>query len=282
MTIRIVTDSACDVPQHLAEAYGITVVPVYVNIGQESYLDGVDISRHDFYKNLYSYPTPPTTAAPASGAFTEAYETLAAAGASEILSLHIASSLSNTFNAARLGAEAAEGVAVTLFDTQQVSMGGGLLVLLAAEAAAAGSSMAQIVAMLEKRVSRTRVIGMLDTLESLRYSGRVSWATFGFGTLLQIKPIMVVANGVVDVAARVRTRKRAVAHLLEMVADGAPFERLAIIHVAAMEAAAELQQQVAHLFPAGIEPIIMELTPAIGAHFGLGAVGFAYVTINGG
>lgn len=280
MSIRIVTDSACDVPQQLAQAYGITVVPVYVNIGQASYRDGVDISRHDFYKDLYNYPTPPTTAAPASGAFTEAYERLASQGASEILSLHIAASLSNTFNAARLGAEAAEGVAVTLFDTQQVSMGGGLLVLLAAEAAAAGKSMSEIVAMLEARVARTRVIGMLDTLESLRYSGRVSWATFGFGTLLQIKPIMVVANGVVDVVARVRTRKRAIGQLLQMAEEAAPFERLAIIHVSAEAAAAELRQQAAHLFPTGDDPIIMELTPAIGAHFGLGALGFAYIAVG--
>ena len=277
MSIKIVTDSACDVPTELANALDITIIPVYVNIGQESYQDGVDISRQEFYKNLYSYPTPPTTAAPAAGSFTEAYERLAAAGATEILSLHIAANLSNTFNAARLGAEAAENASVTLFDTQQVSMGGGLLVLLAAEAAANGKSMAEILQMLEARVPKTRIFGMLDTLESLRHSGRVSWATFGFGTLLQIKPLMVVANGEVDAVARVRTKKRAIKQLLQMVEDFSPFERLAIVHVNAAELVATLQDQTQHLFPADYEPIITELTPAIGAHFGLGAIGFACI-----
>lgn len=277
MSIKIVTDSACDVPVELAKAFDITVVPVYVNIGQDSYQDGVDISRQEFYKNLYSYPTPPTTAAPATGTFTAAYEQLAAAGATEILSLHIASSLSNTFNAARLGAEAAENANVTLFDTQQVSMGSGLLVLLAAEAVARGNSLSDILQMLEARVGKTRIFGMLDTLESLRHSGRVSWATFGFGTLLQIKPLMVVANGEVDAVARVRTKKRALKQLLQMVEEFSPFERLAIVHVNAAELVASLQEQTQHLFPPNREPIITELTPAIGAHFGLGAIGFACI-----
>ncbi|MEM7113476.1 MAG: DegV family protein [Chloroflexota bacterium] len=280
MSIKIVTDSACDVPTELAAALDITIIPVYVNIGQESYRDGIDISRQEFYENLYSYPTPPTTAAPATGSFTEAYERLAANGATEILSLHIASNLSNTFNAARLGAEAAENANVTLFDTQQVSMGGGMLVLLAAEAAAKGKSMAEILQMLEDRVPKTRIFGMLDTLESLRHSGRVSWATFGFGTLLQIKPLMVVANGEVDAVARVRTKKRALKQLLQMVEDFSPFERLAIVHVNAAELVADLQDQTQHLFPAGYEPIITELTPAIGAHFGLGAIGFACIAVQ--
>lgn len=277
MSIKIVTDSACDVPAELAEQLNITVIPVYVNIGQDSYRDGVDISRQDFYKNLYSYPTPPTTAAPAAGTFSEVYEKLAAEGATEILSMHIASNLSNTFNAARLGAEAAENANVTLFDTQQVSMGSGLLVLMAAAAAAEGQSMAAILALVEARLPKTRIFGMLDTLESLRHSGRVSWATFGFGTLLQIKPLMVVANGEVDAVARVRTKKRALKQLLQMVEEFSPFERLAIVHVNAGELVATLQAQTEHLFPPDHPPIITELTPAIGAHFGLGAIGFACI-----
>lgn len=277
MSIKIVTDSACDVPSDLAAAFDITIVPVYVNIGQDSYEDGVDISRQEFYQNLYSYPTPPTTAAPAAGSFTEVYERLAANGASEILSLHIASNLSNTFNAARLGAEAAENAKVTLIDTQQVSLGGGLLVLMAAEAAANGARMAEIIEMLQARIPKTRIFGMLDTLESLRHSGRVSWAAFGFGTLLQIKPLMVVAEGEVEAVARVRTKKRAIKQLLQMVEEFSPFERLAIVHVNAGELVANLQEQTKHLFPAEHAPIITELTPAIGAHFGLGAIGFACI-----
>ena len=114
MPIRIVTDSACDVPEHLATELNITIIPVYVNIEGQSYLEGVELSRQDFYQNLSDYTVYPTTAAPASGAFTETYDHLAAEGATEILSIHIASNLSATYNAARLGADATT-VPVTLF-----------------------------------------------------------------------------------------------------------------------------------------------------------------------
>lgn len=277
MSIKIVTDSACDVPEALAQQLGITVVPVYINIGEEGYLDGVQLSRQEFYENLDSYPVFPTTAAPAPGSFAEVYQQLAAAGATEILSMHLASSLSNTYNAAQMGAEGA-GVPVTLFDTQQITMGGGLLVLTAAEAVAAGHSMAEVVALLRERVPRTRVFGMLDTLDALRRSGRVSWAQFGLGTLLQIKPVMMIYQGEVSVVAKVRTRQRSMQQMLEMVDEYGPFERLAILHAHVPEAAEQLRQQATHLFPREQTPLIIEITPAIGVHLGVGAVGFACIS----
>lgn len=280
MTIKIVTDSACDVPPELARQLDISVVPVYINVGEKSYLEGVEISREQFYNRLPTFSDYPTTAAPAVGTFTQLYEQLTAAGATQILSMHIAHDLSAVYNTARVGAVAAKSAPVTLFDTRQITLGAGLLVLLAAEAAAAGQTISEIVAMLNEKVRRTHVFGMIDSLESLRRSGRVSWAQFGIGSLLQIKPIMMIADGVISAAAKVRTRKRALNQMLKMVAELAPFERLAIIHVNAQEAAEELCQLSSELFANLSEatPMIQGITPAIGTHLGIGAVGFAAVS----
>jgi DegV family protein with EDD domain len=280
MTLKIVTDSACDVPPELARQFDITVVPVYLNVGETSYLEGVEISREQFYSQLSTYADYPTTAAPAVGAFTQLYEQLTAAGATEILSMHIAHDLSAVYNTARLGAAAADSAPVTLFDTRQITLGAGLLVLLAAEAAAAGKTIAEIMIMLNEKVRRTYVFGMINSLESLHRSGRVSWTQFGIGSLLQIKPIMMIADGVISAAAKVRTRKRALSQMLKMVAEMAPFERLAIIHVNAQEAAEELYQLSSELFASLSEaaPLIQGVTPAIGTHLGVGAVGFAAVS----
>lgn len=280
MTIKIVTDSACDVPPELARQFDITVVPVYINVGEASYLEGVEISREQFYDQLPTFAQYPTTAAPSVGTFTQLYEQLTAAGATHILSMHIAHDLSAIYNTARLGAAAARSAPVSLFDTRQITLGAGLLVLLAAEAAAAGQTVAEIIAMLNEKVRRTRVFGMIDSLESLHRSGRVSWAQFGIGSLLQIKPIMMITDGVISAAAKVRTRKRALSQMLKMVSELAPFERLAIIHVNAQETAEELCQMSSDLFASLSEaaPIIQGVTPAIGTHLGVGAVGFAAVS----
>jgi DegV family protein with EDD domain len=278
MTVRIVTDSTCDVPPDVAEKLGIKVVPVYINIGDQSYLDGVDLSRREFFINLPNYDSFPTTAAPASGTFTSTYQELVEEGATEIISLHIAASLSNTYNAARLGGEDVQGASVTLWDTKQITMGSGLQVIVAAEAAAAGNSVAEILSILEEKRPKTRVYGVLDTLEFLRRSGRVSWAQFGLGTLLRIKPVLEVYESDVIMNERVRTLKRATRRLIELVEAQQPLERIAVLHTNNLEMAQRMQEQATYLFPPGQPVIFMEITPAIGAHLGPGAIGFAFIS----
>lgn len=281
MTIRIVTDSVCDIPKATSEAFGITVVPAYVNIGDESYLDGVDLSRRQFYEGLPHYSTAPMTAAPAPGAFTEVYDRLAAEGAGQILSIHVSSSLSGILNAARLGSEATDSVEVQLFDSQQLTMGLGLLAITAAEGAIAGQTMNEIVATLNKRVERTYVIGLLDTLEYLRRSGRVNWATFGLGTLLHIKPLLRVHKSEVTMLEKVRTSKRALIRFLELAGELGPLENIALLHThVSQQCIQEFQQQTRFLVPEGIEPLIVELTPALGAHLGPNGLGIACITRN--
>jgi DegV family protein with EDD domain len=279
MTIRVLTDSTCDIPAETAAQYGIVIVPAYINIDDESYLDGVELSRTQFYEQLPGYQSPPTTAAPASGTFAEAYKKLAEEGAAAIISIHVATSLSGVLNAARLGTEMVEDVVpVTLFDSMQLSMGLGLLAITAAKAAAAGKTTAEIIAMLEERRSRTHVFAQLDTLEYLRRSGRVNWAEFGIGTLLQIKPLIHVYNGQVEMREKIRTSKRAMAQMIQYAAELGPLESIALLHTHAIDKLEMFRQQTKHLYPSDETPLAVEVTPAIGAHVGPGGLGIACIT----
>jgi len=172
MAIRIVTDSTCDLPLSMLERHGIITVPLYINIGDRSYLDGRDLSRQEFHQSLPEYESHPTTAAPSPGMFHEEHQRLADGGATEVLSIHISISLSAVVDAARVAAREEDSVAVTVLDSRQLSMGTGFLVLSAAKAAAEGRPMHEIIALLEEQISRTHVSAALDTLEFLRRSGR--------------------------------------------------------------------------------------------------------------
>jgi len=274
-----VTDSTCDLPEATTNEYGITVVPLYVNIGSQGYLDGVDLSREEFYERLPDYDPPPTTAAPGPERFRRIYEGLAADGATEILSIHISVSLSAVVDAARSGAQETKAVPVTVFDSRQLSLGTGFLVVAAAKAAAEGCSMAEIIASLEALTLRTYVFAALDTLEFLRRSGRMNGTVAGLGNLLQIKPLLKMHDGN-PTAERVRTSSRAIKRLISLLIDLAPLEQVAIVHSYAPDKGEHLRQLVQHLLPAGEVPSV-NLTPVIGAHIGPGAVGFACITARG-
>lgn len=280
MSIRVVTDSTCDLPEETARELAITVVPAYINIGDRSYLDGLELTRPAFYEGLPNYTDSPTTAAPSSGTFAEVYRKLAQEGATEILSIHVASDLSGMLNAARLGAEEAGVVPVTLFDSQQLSMGLGLQAIIAAEAAARGQSMPEIVAQLEQTVERTYVFAVLDTLEYLRRSGRVSWARFGIGTLLKIKPLIKVYKGQVELPEKIRTSTKAIQRMLDMVGELGPLEKMAFLHTHSEGKLDDFFDQCQHLVPAGSKPAAVDVTPAIGVHVGPGALGIACVVAD--
>lgn len=281
MTIRIVTDSVCDIPQETAKELEITVVPAYINIGNESYLDGIELTHREFYEQLPSLAVMPTTAAPAPGKFTQEYEKLAAEGATEILSIHIASSLSGMLNAARIGAQSADSVRVELFDSRQITMGLGLLVITAAESAKAGDSMAQIISRLNELVNRTYVFGLLDTLEYLRKGGRVNWTSYGIGTLLRIKPLLQIHMGQVQMLEKVRTASKAFLRFLEVASELAPFEKMTLLHTHAEQSRLdELCERTRYLFPEGQSPLMVEINPALGVHLGPRGLGIAGITKN--
>jgi DegV family protein with EDD domain len=276
MAIKIVTDSNCDLPTDLVARYGITVVPLYINIGKKSYLDGVEMTHEQFYDGLPHFKPHPTTSVPGPGQFVRVYEHLAQAGATEVISIHIGGALSAMVAVARLAAEETKSVPVTVFDSGQLTLGTGLLVLTAATAAAEGRPLSDIMAALEDQASRTHCIAALDTLEYLRRSGRLSRFQSSLGSVLQIKPILRMHSGEFDME-RVRTRRGASSRLMQLVTQLAPFEKVTLVHTHALEKVQLLRQQASHLFPDDQEPMVAEVTPVIGTHIGPGAAGFVVI-----
>ncbi len=281
VTIRIVTDSSCDLPIELVHRYGISVVPMYINVGKKSYLDGVEMTHEEFYEGLPHFDHHPTTSVPGPGQLVQTYERLADDGATAIVSIHIGSALSAMVGIARLAAQETKKVPVTVFDSGQLTLGIGLLALTAARAAAEGQPLSDIVAALEDQASRTHCIAALDTLEYLRRSGRLSRFQSTLGSVLQIKPLLKMHSGEFDME-RVRTQNRATTRMMDYLAPLMPFEKLALVHTHAPEKAHLLRQLASHMFPGGEEPMYAEVTPIIGTHIGPGAAGFVAIEARNG
>ena len=276
MTIRIVTDSTSDLPEALAAEFGIKIVPCYIHIGRESYLDAVGLSRSEFYQRLPGYNPLPTTAAPGIGKFVEIYEQLAREGATEIISIHVYSKFSNLCNAAQLAANTLQNIKVTIVDSKSVSMGMGFIAIAAAKAARAGLSLAEVMAQIKDTIEHTYLFAVLDTLEYLRRSGRVNWLMAGLGNLLQVKPVLVLNRGNLSIEP-VRTYRRSFERLTGLLASVSPLQDLVLVHAHALERLEALRQQTQSLIPPGLIPPVVEVTPIIGAHVGPGAVGFLCV-----
>jgi DegV family protein with EDD domain len=271
--VKVVADSTADIPEELAAELEITIVPCNVHFGLETYRDGLELSKEEFYAKLKTSFTLPTTSAPAVGLFEATYKELASE-TDQILSIHLASALSAIYNSAHLGAEAVSGVEIALIDSGQVSMGLGWLVISAARAAQEGQPLAQIVALVEDMRSRVRVFAALDTLEYLRKGGRVGKTVAALGTLLNIKPLVEVRDSAVLPLERVRTRQRSIQRLIELVAELGPLEELAVLHTNAPQEAQRLAEEISFLHP--LERILIaEAGVIIGTHAGPNGLGVA-------
>lgn len=275
MSVRIVTDSTCDLPTDTIARYGIWVVPLYINVGKQGYLDDIDITRQEFYARLPTFPVHPTTAAPSPDKFRALYNALADEGATQVLSIHISADMSAIMDVARLAAQETKSAPVTVYDSRQLSLGTGFLVETAARLAAEGCTVAEIMPVLDAQIKRTYVFAALDTMEFLKRSGRVNAIIARLGAFLQIKPIMKMHNGA-PTAERVRTRSHAAERLVQLLRDVGVVERLAFVHTHAPDRVAELHQRAAHLLPIG-EILSVDITPVIGAYIGPGAAGFAVI-----
>lgn len=278
MSIKIVTDSTCDLPEKVIKEFRITVIPLYINVGAKGYLDGVEITRKDFYSRLPNYEEHPTTGTPSTDAFIKAFTKLTAEGATEILSIHISKSLSATIEVAEIAAKEFEKAPVIARDSHQLSMGTGFQVETAARMAIAGKTMDEIINSLDDLANRSFVAAKLETLEYLRRSGRMNAFMTGLGSLLQLKPILTMKNGLPG-SERVRTSVKAESRLIEMLEAHQPIERFALLHTNAPEEAQVFQEKISDLIPKG-EVYSMDITPVIGAHIGPGAVGYAIVSKN--
>lgn len=272
MPTRIVCDSIADLPIELAQAFDITIIPQLVIFGDHSQRDRVDIFPTEFYQRLVSSPTLPTTAAAGPGEFASEYSRLVNQGC-DVVSIHVAAQLSGIYNSARLAASEFAGRVLTV-DSTNVTMAQGWLAVEAAALARQGASAPEVAAACERLAPRLRVWAMLDTLEFLRKGGRISVVQALFGSLLHVKPMIMVRDSTVSLTENVRTLRKAVDRLAQQVVEAGPAARLAVLHAAAPHLADEVRRRLADHHPAD-QIVITEAGPVLGVHIGPGAVGVA-------
>jgi len=275
--VAVITDSAADLePDEAAEA-GISVVPLIVNFGSDSYRAGVDMSTEGFWDRMTAPDAPwPTTAASSPGDFREVYERAFSDGAEAIISIHVAGSLSGTIKSAEIAREMLGDREIHVVDSQGASRAQVILARIAVEMAAAGKPPIEIAEYLAQRASDLRMYVALETLEYLKKGGRISGTRAAIGTLLSVKPIISVEAGVVDQADRVRTRGKARERLIELITSR-PIERLEILHTRAPDVEAFRDEVVARLdgrFDAAAVPIGL-VGASVGPHVGPGCLGAA-------
>jgi DegV family protein with EDD domain len=263
---------------------GIHVVPLYVMFGEQTYVDGVDLSSDEFYRLLRSSPQLPTTSQPTAEdfvkAYTEVWESMPAGEENAIVSVHASVKMSATVNSARAAAKRLPEMTIHVIDSESISMGLGLIALAAARAAKEGQSATEIMTLVQELMEKLQVVFTVDTLEYLHKGGRIGGASALIGSLLSIKPILVLDGGQVEPLEKQRSRRRAVGRVLELVAEGvgdSTCVHAAVLHCDAPDAAQEVIDAVAGQFTC-VELFAAETGPTIGTHAGPGTVGVAYYT----
>ncbi len=275
MKVAIVTDSTSDLSPDLAWENEIHVIPAILVINGQSLQDGNGITREELYRQLPTMRVSPSTAAPSSGSFQAVYEQLLKNGADQIISIHVSSILSGIYGAAMVAARAI-GRRVHVVDSRHVTLGMGFQVLAAAQAARSGKALEEVLGVIEDIRKRIHLVAMLDTLEYVRRSGRISWARSSLGALLQIRPFVGVEDGKVIRMGETRTRQKGIDRLYHLLAGFGPLESLAVLHT---NAEADALQMVSH-FASRVKnhPLIVNVTSIIGVHVGPNGLGFVGVT----
>jgi DegV family protein with EDD domain len=271
----VVTDSACDLPDELLAELGIGLVSLRIRFGAEELVDRTELSTKEFWSRCASFPGVPETSAPSPGQFQEAFEAMAADGADGVVCVNLSSKMSATIEAARQASRALEGtVAVRVVDSLSVTLGQGLVAIEAAEQASRGANLDEVAAAAERVVAQMKVYGAIDTLENLRKGGRIGGAQALLGSLLAIKPVIEVRDGVVEEESKQRTRGRALRYLAEKVRAAGPIARLA-----AFSADAPDMDEFLTMLQ-GVRPtekvLVGDIGPVIGTHTGPGAIGVAW------
>ena len=273
--IRVVSDTASDLPPELAASHDIELVPLSVRFGSEELVDRRDLTAADFWARVATSPVLPETAAPSPGAFEAAYRAAADGGADGVVCVTISSSLSATYEAARLGAEAmGDDFPVRVVDSRAVSMAEGTVALVAARLAGEGHDLDTVVKGAEEVVPRTRTYAALDTLENLRKGGRIGAAQALLGSMLSIKPIIEVASGKVEPESKQRTRGRSLRYLADKVRQSAPVENLCVLHGRAPDLD-EMLDLLSDVCPRD-QILVGDVGPVIGTHAGPRVMGVTF------
>jgi DegV family protein with EDD domain len=273
--VAIFTDSASDMDPAQADAEGITIIPLLVTFGDETFKAGTELSTEAFWERMVAPDAPfPKTAASSPGEFKDAYEAAFAAGAEAIVSIHVAGTLSGTIKSARIARDMLPDREIHVVDSQGASMAQGILARMAVELAAGGRPAAEIAEILESRTSDMRIYLTLETLEYLKKGGRISGAQAAIGTLLSVKPIIRVQDGAVETIDKVRTRSKARERMIELITER-PIERLAMLHTISPDVEA-FRDEVASRAGLDAKDVTIDLVGAsVGPHLGPGCVGAA-------
>lgn len=270
--LHIVTDSAALLDEKTLRELDICIVPISIRVGNEVFREGIDIAPEDFLRRIHLPGEFPSIQAPSSDDFLAVYEELSATGA-PIISLHHSRRLSDTYRAAHQAAASLLGRStIEVIDTETISYGQGILVRAAAEAARAGEDLPSIVRLLRGMIPRIYAIFYVDTLDYLEYTGRIGTAQSILGTMLEIKPILVMEDGDILPLEKVRTREDAVEKLFEFIAEFSNVENLAILHSPFSEEVPLLRERLKELFPKHHIPLLT-YNPSLAAHIGPNAVG---------
>jgi DegV family protein with EDD domain len=274
MTVRIVTDSACDLPQQLADELGITLVPLTFSFGDEEFTDRASLTPAEFWARCSASPVVPQTAAPSPGKFAEAFTALERNGATGILVVTLSAELSATKQAAEQGAQSAQlKIPVRIVDSRSASMGEGITVIAAARLAKGGMGLDDLVRNVTDLAGRSRVWGALDTLENLKKNGRIGGAKALLASALAIKPIITVEEGKVAEGGKQRTRSKALAFVIEQFRNAGEVSNVAVLHAQCADVDAFVAQ-LRETYKGEI--IVGDIGSVIGSHTGPGTIGVTY------
>ena len=275
--IRVVTDSACDLSAELAAERNLTIVPLSIRFGAEEFVDGATLTTDEFWARCAASDVLPETSAPSPGAFQEAFLAAAADGYDGVLCISLSSEVSATFQAAVTAAKGvADQIPVHTIDSRSLTMGLGLMVLDAADMASNGATLEELTTRVDQLISRTKVFGTLDTLEHLEKGGRIGGARALLGSLLSIKPVVSLVDGVVEEESKQRTRGRSLRYLAEKAIDSQPLRRLAVCN----GAATDIDEFIGMLDGVQSEYplVVVNLGSVVGTHTGPGTIGLCMIT----
>lgn len=277
MAVKIVTDSTSDIPMEIAEDLGITVVPLNIHFGEDVYKDGIDLTTDAFFEKLVTDSRHPSTSQPSMGEFIDAYEKIASEG-DEIISIHITSKLSGTFNSATQAAsQLKDKIKVHVIDTENISCTIAYSAIAAAELIKNGGSAEEAILLAKSIAERSHFYALFDTLEYLAKGGRIGKAQSLLGGLLKVKPILRTKDGVIDTYKRARSRKGGMAMLNQTARSFEKLDELCVIYTTDKTDAEILANEVSDLLPKGKTPLLIQVGPVIGTHAGPNLVGLGCV-----
>jgi len=277
----VITDTDASLPLELAGEYGVIQVPITIHFGDQVLQACYEIDDRELFLRVDRDGKVPTTAAPSPGDFARAFRQAAESGADQVLCFTVSSEVSATYQSALTARELVPELAVEVVDTWSVSMGQGFLVLKAAEMARKNLPVQEILEQMDAIRSRTHLFAALDTLRYMAMSGRVGHLTAGMANFLDVKPILTIRDGKLDLLEKVRTRSKSRARLIELIQEslvGKDIEKIFLIHVAAPERAAAFEEQLRKALGYSGPMPYTELTPGLSVHAGKGVVGAAYLT----